>query len=95
MKTGIGVVQRKDGSLTTTDEETANVLNEAFHGVFQKETSTTKSDHESYTDSSSITLHTDITDDEILRSMAELDESKQLGQNRFHPHSSRDAHRNC
>ena len=37
MKEGICSVKKQDGSLTTTDSETANVLNEAFQSVFTKE----------------------------------------------------------
>jgi Reverse transcriptase (RNA-dependent DNA polymerase)/Endonuclease-reverse transcriptase len=77
LKKGIGVVQKEDGTLTTSDQETANVLNKAFQSVFSKDSSTTMSNSNTIKQSSD--EQSEITEKEILSIICDLDVSKATG----------------
>ena len=77
IKERICSVTKPDGKLTTSDVETANVLNTAFHSVFSKEDKSTKSSHQKIL--KNYDLFSSISGEEILKRLIKLVEGKAAG----------------
>ena len=79
-KTGIGAVQTEDGSLSTSDFETANILNKAFKSVFTipTKTSVQAASKQSYCETEEGDV-TQITVEKIRRAIKKLKEGKAAG----------------
>src|SRR6476469_7182317 len=68
---------KPDGKLTTSDVETSNFLNTAFHSVFSKEDKSTKSSHQKIL--KNYDLFSSISREEILKRLVILVEGKAAG----------------
>jgi len=77
-KTGIGAVQTEDGSLTTNDIETADILNRAFQSVFTKPQHTGRRKSVSNCKSDQVAF-TPITVEEIRIAIKKLKEGRAAG----------------
>ena len=79
-KTGIGVVQNEDGSLTKNDIETSDVLNRAFQSVFTKPPQPIAEDTKDIPrDETDKLAYNQITRDEIQCAIKKLKEGKAAG----------------
>ena len=83
-KANIPNLQRKDGSMATTDEEKAEVLNQHFSSVFTREDTSNIPDFNPHP-CNSILDKINITEDQVKKKLSKLRTDKSCGPDKVHP----------
>ena len=85
MKKEIPHLKRKDGSLTTNDQEKADVLNEQFASVFTQENTDNVPEFESIPVNTKLTSIT-VTEEQVTKLLKDLRIDKAAGPDNIHPY---------
>jgi len=82
-RTGVGNLLKPDGTLTNTDEEKVNTLNDYFTSVFTR-TAVLNEDPD-VKEMDTFLDNIDVTVDEVLKNLSCLKTNKSAGPDSFHP----------
>ena len=85
IKEGVAQMERVNGDLTKSDEETANVLNDFFTSVYTKEPDEVLPEFEDKLDEIGHVTDVNITEEKVRSKLKQLKENKSPGPDSTHP----------
>ena len=85
IKEGVAQMERVNGDLTKSDEETANVLNDFFTSVYTKEPDAVLPEFEDKLDEIGHVTDVNITEEKVRSKLKQLKENKSPGPDAIHP----------